>query len=58
MEVAGMMYGVSMGKDGTTKVLGQRLEQPEPGSRSSGGLIEVGETGDRASTVPQDSPVH
>ncbi len=33
MEVAEMMYGVSMGKDGTSKVLGQRLDHPgnEPG---------------------------
>ncbi|HYG73179.1 MAG TPA: AAA family ATPase, partial [Actinomycetota bacterium] len=28
MEVAGMMYGVSMGKDGTSKVLAQTLEHP------------------------------
>jgi len=28
MEVAGMMYGVSMGKDGTSKVLAQKLDHP------------------------------
>jgi chromosome segregation protein len=28
MEVAGMMYGVSMGKDGTSKVVAQRIEPP------------------------------
>ena len=28
MEVAGMMYGVSMGKDGTSKVVAQRLDEP------------------------------
>ncbi len=28
MEVAGMMYGVSMAKDGTSRVVGQRLDQP------------------------------
>ena len=28
MEVAGMMYGVSMGKDGTSKVLAQTLDHP------------------------------
>ena len=28
MEIAGMMYGVSMSKEGTSKVIGQRLEQP------------------------------
>jgi chromosome segregation protein len=29
MEIAGMMYGVSLNKDGTTKVVCQRLERPE-----------------------------
>src|SRR5262245_10640328 len=29
MEVAGMMYGVSMSKEGTSKVLAQRIESPE-----------------------------
>ncbi len=29
MEVARMMYGVSMNRDGTTKVVGQRLDHPE-----------------------------
>ncbi|MGH2590948.1 MAG: hypothetical protein ACRDGW_09140, partial [Actinomycetota bacterium] len=28
MEVAGMMYGVSMSKEGTSRVLAQRLDQP------------------------------
>ncbi|HZD80024.1 MAG TPA: AAA family ATPase, partial [Actinomycetota bacterium] len=32
MEVAGMMYGVSMRKDGTTKVVAQALDGPERGS--------------------------
>ncbi len=62
MEVAGMMYGVSMSKDGTTKVIGQRLEQPDPGSRTTaapaGELIEVTGSDDRAETVPEQSPVH
>ncbi|HZP91177.1 MAG TPA: AAA family ATPase [Actinomycetota bacterium] len=30
MEVAQMMYGVSMGKDGTSRVVAQRLESPVP----------------------------
>jgi chromosome segregation protein len=30
METAGMMYGVSMGADGTSKVICQRLERSEP----------------------------
>jgi chromosome segregation protein len=29
MEIASMMYGVSLNKDGTTKILCQRLEHPE-----------------------------
>ena len=29
MEIAGMMYGVSLNKDGTTKVVCQRLERPQ-----------------------------
>jgi chromosome segregation protein len=28
MEVAGMMYGVSMSRDGTTKVVAQSLDHP------------------------------
>jgi chromosome segregation protein len=28
MEVAGMMYGVSMSKEGTSKVLAQRIDAP------------------------------
>jgi hypothetical protein len=28
MEVAGMMYGVSMSKEGTSKVVAQRIETP------------------------------
>jgi chromosome segregation protein len=35
MEVAGMMYGVSMSKDGTSKVVAQRLDHP-------GGVVRVG----------------
>lgn len=62
MEVAAMMYGVSMSKDGTTKVVGQRLEQPDPGSRTTaapaGELIEVASSDDQAETVPEQSPVH
>ena len=32
MEVAGMMYGVSMSKEGTSKVVAQRIESPADGS--------------------------
>jgi chromosome segregation protein len=46
MEVAGMMYGVSMGKDGTSKVLAQRLDdQPANGN------------GERAASLAEASPV-
>ena len=45
MEIASMMYGVSLNKDGTTKILCQRLEHPdglvpEP-SDATGQPIEV-----------------
>jgi chromosome segregation protein len=30
MEIAGMMYGISLNKDGTTKVVAQRLEHTTP----------------------------
>lgn len=33
MEIAQMMYGVSMSRDGTSKVIGQRLEGPSPVAR-------------------------
>jgi chromosome segregation protein len=48
MEIAGMMYGVSLNKDGTTKVVCQRLEPPER-------IPEV-ET-DAVVDVPQSEPV-
>jgi hypothetical protein len=28
MEIAGMLYGISLNNDGTTKVVAQRLEHP------------------------------
>jgi len=40
MEIGSMMYGVSLNKDGTTKILCQRLEQPEglaPDTPEAGG---------------------
>jgi chromosome segregation protein len=36
METAGMMYGVSMSSDGTSKVISQRLETPEGASKAAG----------------------
>ena len=40
MEVAGMMYGVSMSKEGTSKVLAQRIDAPS----ANGTADEVGAT--------------
>jgi chromosome segregation protein len=40
MEVAGMMYGVSMSKEGTSKVLAQRIDTPA----ASGSAGEAGGT--------------
>jgi chromosome segregation protein len=36
MEVAQMMYGVSMGRDGTTKVVAQDLDGAAPGPAQGG----------------------
>jgi chromosome segregation protein len=51
MEIAGMMYGVSLNKDGTTKVVCQRLERPqrevEEAAREQPEVLEV----------PQSEPV-
>jgi chromosome segregation protein len=61
MEVAGMMYGVSMSKDGTTRVIGQRLDQPDgssPPNAPPGSPIEVASGDHQAATVPEQSPVH
>jgi hypothetical protein len=42
MEIASMMYGVSLNKDGTTKILCQRLEHPEVPTDTA--LVEVPES--------------
>jgi chromosome segregation protein len=34
MEIAGMLYGISLNTDGTTKVVAQRLEEQAEGGRS------------------------
>jgi hypothetical protein len=41
MEVAGMMYGVSMSKEGTSKVLAQRIDAPAA-SDTAGAVGAVG----------------
>jgi chromosome segregation protein len=48
MEVAQMMYGVSMSRDGTTKVVAQNLDGASPASASRAEAI----------VVPQPDPVH
>ncbi|HET9722846.1 MAG TPA: hypothetical protein VFR44_03265, partial [Actinomycetota bacterium] len=52
MEVAGMMYGVSMSKDGTSKVVAQRLD--EPGARAEVGVERLPEP----VVVPEPDAVH
>jgi len=44
MEIASMMYGVSLNRDGTTKILCQRLEQPEEVRGSEQEYVEVPES--------------
>jgi chromosome segregation protein len=50
MEIAGMLYGISLNKDGTTKVVAQRLDQRDV--RAS----DVAEAA-RVVEVPQSEPV-
>ena len=50
MEIAAMLYGVSMGKDGTSRVVAQRLEQPDEAAE-----LEVPAA---AEPEPAGSPVH
>jgi chromosome segregation protein len=47
MEIAAMLYGVSLNKDGTTKIVCQRLEKPQ----------EAPGPADRPVDVPQAEPV-
>ncbi len=69
MEVAQMLYGVSMGKDGTSKVVAQRLDHPrtpaglgvegtpEPLASRSDGDGAPEEDGHRALAVPEPDAV-
>ncbi|MGH2658428.1 MAG: hypothetical protein ACRDHS_01890, partial [Actinomycetota bacterium] len=52
MEVAQMMYGVSMSKEGTSKVVGQRLDNPLPDQEPAAGPAE------RVAAVPESDGVH
>ncbi len=53
MEIASMMYGVSLNKDGTTKILCQRLEHPDDLAPP---ISEQGTASERVD-VPETEPV-
>jgi chromosome segregation protein len=55
MEIASMMYGVSLNKDGTTKILCQRLEHPDELAPEASEA--VGERMDAVLEVPESEPV-
>ena len=63
MEIAGMMYGISLNKDGTTKVVAQRLDHATPiesDARLEGDVVVVDAGIDQvtpSAEVPQDEPV-
>jgi hypothetical protein len=63
MEIAGMMYGISLNRDGTTKVVGQRLDQTtsiESDARLEGEVTtevpEADDVTDEVSPAPLDVP--
>ncbi len=53
MEIAGMMYGVSLNKDGTTRVVCQRLEHPDAAAPAA----EASSQEPAVLDVPQGEPV-
>jgi chromosome segregation protein len=66
MEIAGMMYGISLSKDGTTKVVSQRLEHQvaleddarlEGGSARSDAVVGGDRHSDADVRMPADEPV-
>jgi chromosome segregation ATPase len=56
MEIASMMYGVSLNKDGTTKVLCQRLEPVEPPAAEAPDRPDDGDA-EEVVEVPETEPV-
>jgi chromosome segregation protein len=60
MEIAGMMYGISLNNDGTTKVVAQRLENEEVAEAAARIAAERESAG--AASTPRssadDEPVH
>jgi chromosome segregation protein len=60
MEIAGMMYGISLNKDGTTKVVAQRLEQTTPidaDARLEGEVPVSATVEEETVDVPETEPV-
>ena len=57
MEVAGMMYGVSLAADGTTKVVCQRLEGSLEKARKAARREAEREEAEAAFVVPESEPV-
>ena len=60
METAGMMYGVSMGTDGTSKVICQRFERSEPALDPAPEVRDAAVREDEPAPVdvPDAEPVH
>ncbi len=58
METAGMMYGVSMGADGTSKVICQRLEHADPTDLAEHDSHVVPRADDQPVDEPAAEPVH
>ena len=70
MEIAGMMYGVSLSKDGTTKVVCQQMEEPrraheeearreaERERAASASKAQSSADEPEALEVPEGEPVH
>jgi chromosome segregation protein len=58
MEVAGMLYGISLNNDGTTKVVAQRLENQERAEAAARVAAEREATATSATqTAAEDEPV-
>jgi hypothetical protein len=57
MEIASMMYGVSLNKDGTTKILCQRLEHPDVPPDEEVGPVAAEEPAAELVEVPESERV-
>jgi chromosome segregation ATPase len=56
MEIAGMMYGVSMNKDGTSKIVCQAIDEPK--TASEGAPSTAFASTPEVVEVPESEPVH